>query len=436
MEVEDAIEAEGDEVEDEEVPEDEDLSRSTTPKKKATKKNAQSPSTSRLKGTKAGKAEKQDDNEEEEDPLAILRPGRKKLGTLEAERIIAVLDTCIARMRLIPVLSHTNPNAKRLLAAVPEELQELLLAHHALEREYEASSDDGVGQELESSTRDVLRVIQRSSASLSSLLSFAPPPDQTTQALIGHVESVRRVTEVNLLTSVEEIRHQQDYVTRLLDKHRAQTAQIERLEEELVKAYEERDKEVEVRDEILTKLQAELEHIVSESADVIKNVDKDAQKKETREKSDCTTRVSEIQISADTLASELSNLRVSNSESEALLRKRRFKLGAEVETWVGKYDTEMSEKQKMIDEIQGQYEEEERQLAGLTAKFQLLEAHYNTIMEEKRLARERQKAADAELQRMIKAAVLLQGVWRAYRARKALKDAQEKKAKAKAKKKK
>ncbi len=52
------------------------------------------------------------------------------------------------------------------------------------------------------------------------------------------------------------------------------------------------------------------------------------------------------------------------------------------------------------------------------------------------MQREKQRIAELEMQRMIKAAVLLQGVWRAYRARKALKQAQEKKAKGKGKKKK
>ena len=47
----------------------------------------------------------------EEDPLAILRPGRKKLGSLEAERIIAVVDACIAKLRLIPVEQRSRLGA-------------------------------------------------------------------------------------------------------------------------------------------------------------------------------------------------------------------------------------------------------------------------------------------------------------------------------------
>jgi len=53
---------------------------------------------------------------------------------------------------------------------------------------------------------------------------------------------------------------------------------------------------------------------------------------------------------------------------------------------------------------------------------------YNAIMEEERLARERRQEAEAEMQRMVRAALLVQQVWRAFKARKALKKAQAKKA--------
>ncbi len=40
------------------------------------------------------------------------------------------------------------------------------------------------------------------------------------------LERLREITYEKLLTTLEEVRTQQDYVTRLLDKHRAQTAQV------------------------------------------------------------------------------------------------------------------------------------------------------------------------------------------------------------------
>ena len=60
-------------------------------------------------------------------------------------------------------------------------------------------------------------------------------------------------------------------------------------------------------------------------------------------------------------------------------------------------------------------------------------------MEERRIAEEKREAAERELRVMIRAATLLQALWRAYRCRKALKQKQKgkgKKGKGKGKKKK
>ncbi len=58
-----------------------------------------------------------------------------------------------------------------------------------------------------------------------------------------------------------------------------------------------------------------------------------------------------------------------------------------------------------------------------------MEAEYTTIIEERRIAKEKREAAERELRAMIKAATFIQAFWRAYKMRKALKNKKKKKGK-------
>ena len=79
-----------------------------------------------------------------------------------------------------------------------------------------------------------------------------------------------------------------------------------------------------------------------------------------------------------------------------------------------------------FDELDTIYTEEKRQLAELDVKFKTLEEQYTTIMEERRIAREKREAAERELRAMIKAASVIQSFWKAYKMRKALKSKKKK----------
>lgn len=77
--------------------------------------------------------------------------------------------------------------------------------------------------------------------------------------------------------------------------------------------------------------------------------------------------------------------------------------------------------QDEYEEIDEVYTQEKKQLHELEERFKTLEAEYQTIMEERRLARERREAAERELALMIKASTTIQAFWRSFKVRKALK---------------
>lgn len=105
-------------------------------------------------------------------------------------------------------------------------------------------------------------------------------------------------------------------------------------------------------------------------------------------------------------------------EEEAKLRKRKLKLQAQIEGWIVKYDQDMGEKQRELDNINQQYAVEKKQLTELEENFTKLEIEYNQIMEERRQEREQKQFAEEGMQRLIRAAIVIQTCWRSYRSRK------------------
>ncbi len=83
--------------------------------------------------------------------------------------------------------------------------------------------------------------------------------------------------------------------------------------------------------------------------------------------------------------------------------------------------------QAKFEEIDEVYTEEKKQLNELEERFKTLEEEYNQIMEERRIARERQEAAERELAMAVGAATCIQAFWRSYKVRKALKSKKKKK---------
>lgn len=82
--------------------------------------------------------------------------------------------------------------------------------------------------------------------------------------------------------------------------------------------------------------------------------------------------------------------------------------------------------QDEFDALDAIYTEEKRQLSELEERFKTLKKEYLEIMEARRIAKEKAEAAERELNLKIRAARLIQSLWRAHKARKALKNKKKK----------
>jgi chromosome segregation ATPase len=84
------------------------------------------------------------------------------------------------------------------------------------------------------------------------------------------------------------------------------------------------------------------------------------------------------------LDQNLEDIVKTNKKTEQNLRKKKLKTEAEVEKWVKKYDTEMEEKETIIQEITEEYESIKTELAELEEQYALLTKEREEFLAEER----------------------------------------------------
>lgn len=354
---------------------------------------------------------------------------KKRLTSVEAERIVLVLDTAIQKTELVAILSDAAQHADIFERILPEEALELIREHIRNERSFVSAqravtprgSRHQSDRALAVSTRSLVRYFLRTPAALAALKAHGFQISPQMRLCLFHLKSLRQLVFDQLLTTVAEETEKQEHLAGLLARERKLANEVKKLETDLEDAQRAHNEELAVNDKLIQKLTSQIEHIQSTTAEVNRRIEKESHKREESEMQSFNNRKNEIEVDINALSKDVQAQQCKHRESEAQLRKRLNKIENEVENWISKYDNEMTDKQNEIEEIQTQYTQELKQLAELEQKFGELEIEYNAIMEEKRIQREKREIAEKELQKMIKAALLLQSFWRAFKVRKALK---------------
>lgn len=76
------------------------------------------------------------------DPLRALEPARKKLSTLESQRVIAVLDDCIKRVGIVTIMPYILENLDRFSISLGSDLVKLLEGHRVIIESFESIKAD------------------------------------------------------------------------------------------------------------------------------------------------------------------------------------------------------------------------------------------------------------------------------------------------------
>ncbi|KAM4053242.1 dynein regulatory complex protein 10 [Anomaloglossus baeobatrachus] len=393
------------------------------------------------------------------DSIKMLEPGRKKLSSIETQRVVAVLDETIKKLELVSLFQHAIENVDRYSVVFGSELAGALREHKRLQDNMERrlqrvkSGEDessiqgaktnrvedadlhfgALHQGVQSSVRNTMRLLLTNPTACKTLRSEGNVRDQASQTLIRFLSELRPFLYEKLLTSPLEQNERRHYLQEITLRDHKNRNILMALEEELNAAILDRDTEISKKNGIIRQLKIKLHQLEKFSENQVKRTMQEA---ENQQKSDCRAsegKTAKLQQELQQLRSQLNGAIVENREVELGLRKKKYKVETEIENWIQKYDGDMGEKQAELEEVEGMYEEEKAQLVELKEKLAVLEVEYVQIVEERRLAQLRREEAERELASMNRAAIVIQAHWKGYQVRRSMKSKKKKKKKGKGK---
>eukprot|EP00118_Oscarella_pearsei_P018018 m.182076 g.182076 ORF g.182076 m.182076 type:complete len:467 (+) comp39285_c0_seq13:668-2068(+) len=417
------------------------------------------------------------------DTLMIVDPSKKKLSSVEGRRVIGVLEEGIRRIEIVTLLPTVTRSLDRFVVLLGSELTRLLEDHAYLEEEYrrltsslqrtlsqgavlrKGQSSGGLpivssrnsslhqdasaamalilddktkeklamlADELRQSVRNVVRGFNRNPAAANAVrLELLKDRSTESGMLLDLLAELKSSLKERLATSKQEENDRGEYLNHVSKREEKAQAEIQKLEEELDEAISKRQKEISEKEAIARKLENDLYTVQKTSQENDHRVLAEAEKIETGDLKAHETKRTKLEQELARLKKTLADNRLAHRESELNLRKRKFKVENELENWIREYDNDMSERQDELEGVQLVYDEEKVQLNELEERFSTLEIEYDRVVEEKRIAKQKAEEAQREMEKMIRAATMLQSLWRSFKCRKMLKQKQKGKKKGK-----
>lgn len=370
--------------------------------------------------------------------LKILEPVRKKLATIETQRILVTIDESIRRHEILTsVLLIILPNDDKLnelSMALGMDITTAMKSHRTLNRLLDEGSaaDESLRAQVCESCKNLLRMFAANPTAthavrLELVNSDVQTPDfQNALKVIESLQELRGIMLEHLLTTPTEEKDRKTYLEKVSECEKKNAAIIEKLQSQLDAAIEDKEEETSKKNEVIRRLKNDLHQIEQFSEEHIRRTKTEADKQQAADIRGSEGKQQKLSTEIEQLKDQFTRMLTEHRENEQHLRKRKFKIETEVENWISKYDVDMGEKQDEYEKIDAEYTIEKKQLSELEEKFKVLEEEYDKIMEERRIAKEEKEARELELAHQMKAAVTIQAYFRAYKVRKALKNKSKK----------
>lgn len=373
--------------------------------------------------------------------LRILEPARKKLCTLDTQRIMWCLDECIRQHQiltgLLMVVFRNKGKLDELKVTLGVELHKALIPfktlHEKVNKLYGSQSPNLPEMEgkICESCKEILRLFQPNQAAIKAVIALIPEniaipggrKFHQPKKVIQNLLELRQQMLSRLLTTPIECKERARYLTKVEENERSNNVLIEKLEKQLEDAIKDKEAEVARKNDQIKKLKNDLHQIEEFSSENMKSTKRQSEIQKATDQRESDGKMTKLNYDYDLANNVYEKMFQEHRAAEQKLRKKKYKIETEVENWITKYDQEMTEKQDEYEEIDAVYTEEKKQLNELEEKFQVLAEEYDKIMEERRIERERREAADKDYKLKKEAATIIQAYFRAYKVRKVLKAA-------------
>ncbi|XP_026370707.1 dynein regulatory complex protein 10 isoform X1 [Ursus americanus] len=402
-------------------------------------------------------------------PASLLKPlvpSKSKLTTIEAKRVMSVLDETIHKVELVTLLSYMASNYETLEGVLGQDIMKAVSEHEDLcrslldtviylqdkerrlqeEEEYkeegwfrdrilsielQKSSLPPLMQQIKESTKDTLRLLLNNPQAVRLLQTYTPSRSAEAQNFIDCLIELRGFLFEKLLTGPVEARDKSQFIQDINRRNRRNQGIIDTLENELAASVKNRDAEVEKENFVIQELKNHLHQVLKLSENSLLRTKQEAKKQQKADFRASQARVAKIQQELLMLRSQYHNLVVENREAEQALRKKKYRVETEIENWIQKYDMEMGEKQEEYEKLDIIHKEEKVQLEELQQKHDVLVEEFSQIRAKREVNAKKRLEAEQEMLRMVRAATLIQALWRGYLVRSMLKSRKKKRSKSK-----
>ncbi|XP_057602614.1 dynein regulatory complex protein 10 isoform X1 [Hippopotamus amphibius kiboko] len=401
-------------------------------------------------------------------PPRPLAPAKTKLTTVETKRIMSVLDETIHKVELVTLLSYVASSSKNSEGMLGEDIMKAVREHEDLcqilldrvsylqeeERqlqEEEESEDEPwfrdrvlaievqkshlqpLMQQIKESTKNIVRLLLRNPQAASLLQAQTLDRSAEAQSFIDSLVELRGFLFEKLLTSPMEARDRTQFIHDITRRNQRNQEIIDTLENELAACVRNRDAEVEKENFVIQELKNHLHQVLKFSENSLLRTKQEAKKQQKVDFRASQARVAKIQQDILLLQSQFNNLVMENREQEQALRKKKYKVETEIENWIQKYDLEMSEKQDEYEELEVIHKEEMLQLEELKKRHDVLVEEFSQIQAEREVSAKKRLEDEQEIVRMVRAATLIQALWKGFLVRSMLRSKKKKRSKSKEK---
>ncbi|NXQ01582.1 DRC10 protein, partial [Vidua macroura] len=357
--------------------------------------------------------------------MKVLDPRQLKPDSMETERILTVLDETIVKLEITRLIPQITGSLERYARMLGPEITSTLLEHQKLSMEIQhlltspgdEKSMRALEQCLKCSLRNILRLFLANPLLYHGLKYEVRVRQSPADVFVKAFMEFRDFTLERLLTTPDEEKEKIQLMKDISLQVEKNTETISALQGELAGVIQTRDEEVSRKDKTIENLKTNMEDLAKNCKADIRLIMKEGEKQKKEDEEASQDRCARLKQDIQHLGTQFNALVLEHRASELVLRKEKCKAEKEIQKWVQKYDTDMTEKQTTYEEVQAVYNEEKEQLSLLMEKHAMLLQEYTQIEEERRMLKEKEEEAAREEARRNDAATCIQAFWKGYLVR-------------------
>ena len=224
--------------------------------------------------------------------------------------------------------------------------------------------------------------------------------------------SLRDIMYQRFLSSVEEDKNREQFKNDMDARAKKASAEVKALRSQLSEAKRSRERDLADCNTLITQLRDRLQEVKTSTSLSMKTFREDQSHADKSDMTEFSENEGILEARLKSLTAEVDNLRLSNKDNELQLRKKKFKHEQEVENWVGRFDSDMGEKEREYNEITDSLADINRQLDDMKRNYALVDRKRAEVEAHEVNVDKEQEAVDGVIRRYDFAATLIQSLWK------------------------